>query len=123
MSRRNSLQIVESHLVALTKAIIAYDGEGVQDPDIHYHSTRILLSLIATFAPAFAEECWVLLHYGSDTPSVHKSDIGLEEDLFDEEDEELRFLPRQGRPETLPSIFDQPFPTPEAASYTSPSDV
>lgn len=121
MGRRNSLQTVESHLVALTKAVIAYNDAWKQLPNVHYHSARILLCLVAPFAPAFAEECWVLLHYGSDTLSVGESDIGLEESLFEHEiiekelaeDEEVRDLPRQGRPRTLPSIFDQPFPTAE----------
>lgn len=121
MSVRNSLQTVESHLVALTKAVIAYDDAWKQLPNVHYHSARILLCLVAPLAPAFAEECWVTLHYGSDTPSTGESDIELEENLFEQEmvekelaeEEELRDLPRQGRPGTLPSIFDQPFPTAE----------
>ncbi|CAG8982738.1 hypothetical protein HYALB_00001019 [Hymenoscyphus albidus] len=103
IGRRNSLQNVESRLVALTKAIIAYGGERRKLPDVHYHATRILLCLIAPFAPAFAEECWVSLHYGSGTPSVDECDIGLEEDLVEDkiteeelaEDKEPRDLPRQ----------------------------
>ena len=125
LSVQNNLQAVESRLVALTKAIIVYDDARVIDPGVHYHSARILLCLIAPLAPSFAEECWVMLHYGSDMPSDGGNDDDDDDsnppDLLDDEsieqeladDEELRNLPRQGRPKTLPSIFDQAFPVAE----------
>jgi len=125
LSVQNNVRTVESRLVALTKAIIVYDDAQIIVPGVHYHSARILLCLIAPLAPAFAEECWVMLHYGSDMPSDGENDDddhhsnppdllvdeSIEQELAD--DEELRNLPRQGRPETLPSIFDQAFPVAE----------
>lgn len=118
---QNSLQTMKSRLVALTKALIAYDHGCRTLPKVQYHSARVLLCLIAPFAPSFAEECWVVLHYGSGTPSIG-GDEELDEVLYEIIDEDLagnedlrkiRDLPRQGRPETLRSIFDQPFPVAE----------
>ena len=114
---RNSLQTIESRLAALTKAIIVYDDAQRILPGVHYHSARVLLCLIAPLAPCFAEECWVVLHYGTDVSSRNGDDDEFDENpLIEEElanDEELRGLPRQGYPDTLRSIFDQPFPVPE----------
>jgi leucyl-tRNA synthetase len=48
----------------LTKAITSYDDAFAVSSDMYYYFARILLSLLAPSAPFFAEECWVLLHYG-----------------------------------------------------------
>ena len=114
---RNSLQTIESRLAALTKAIIVYDDAQRILPGVHYHSARVLLCLIAPLAPCFVEECWVMLYYGTDVSSRNGDDDEFDENpLVEEElanDEELRGFPRQGYPDTLRSIFDQPFPVPE----------
>jgi leucyl-tRNA synthetase len=121
---RNSLQTVRSHLMRLTKAIVAYDDGPTVSCNMHYYSARILLSLLAPSAPSFAEECWVLLHYGyqdhrgdGDQPrhGINEEEIEeieeIEKSIQETEDELDRHnLPRQGRPDTLQSIFDQPFP-------------
>lgn len=116
----NTLHNIESRLVSLTKKIINYNDAWSQTAAISYHSARILLCLIAPLAPAFAEECWVLLHYGTTNSSNGEdaddgwSDSSIDEmlDHEAEEFEDLRHLPRKGRPHTLSSIFDEPFPDP-----------
>ncbi|KAL8854618.1 MAG: hypothetical protein Q9221_000653 [Calogaya cf. arnoldii] len=52
-------------VATLTTEIIKYDRAYRLDSNVQYHTARILINLIAAFAPSFAEECWVLLHYGS----------------------------------------------------------
>lgn len=115
---KNSVQTMKSRLMQLTKAIIAYDDACVVDCNMHYYSARILLSLLAPLAPSFAEECWVFLHYGcqdSDNDKI-ESRYGLGEDEIEkiikeiEDDLDRHHLPRQDQPDTLQSIFDQPFP-------------
>jgi hypothetical protein len=68
---------------------------------------------MAPIAPCFAEECWVALHYGVLDEDVEYnwkvSDEVIEAELS-EHHPELLHHPKQGRPETLRSIFDQPFP-------------
>ncbi|KAL8925724.1 MAG: hypothetical protein Q9172_002115 [Xanthocarpia lactea] len=127
-----SAKEVEGCLVTLTE-------EMIRDNDDHsaqmaYHTARILISLIAPFAPCFAEECWVLLHYGGGLLSDEEASTGSEdEDVYNEaigkadsleeiesalaEDAEewggdYRHLPKKGYPETLPSVFEIPFPIP-----------
>ncbi|MCJ1249292.1 Leucyl-tRNA synthetase, mitochondrial [Trapelia coarctata] len=113
---RNSLQTIESRLVRLAKAIKKYDDAEIVLPDVHYHSARILLCLIAPFAPSFAEECWVVLHYGNSGSEGWDGTSESDQEMIEKElaeDEALRHLPRRGRPETLGSIFDEPFPVAE----------
>ncbi|KAH5001151.1 hypothetical protein HBI57_257180, partial [Parastagonospora nodorum] len=60
-------QAVQTCLSSLANSILRCEGEdGLYwiDRGVHYHSTRILLSLIALFAPSFAEASWLALHYG-----------------------------------------------------------
>lgn len=126
LSAHNSLLATESRLMELTNALMDYDDAQLISPEVQYHSTRILLSLIASVAPAFAEECWLALHYGNNPDSIDEdfvldedfralSDEEIEEILADEQEEEdLRHLPRKARPDSLLSIFDQPFPIAEA---------
>lgn len=121
---------IRSRLSALAHAIKRCENEDGQcwvDRDAHYHSTRILLSLIALFAPAFAEASWRAVHYGheqwrlrhsktkdegEDYGSVPFSGLGNPEEL-----RELGFqdLASQWDPNTLSSIFSQPFPVPESS--------
>ena len=125
-----SAKELEVCLITLTKEMIRdYDDHSAQ---MSYHTARILISLVAPFAPCFAEECWVLLHYGDGLSSDDEASTGSEnEDIYDEaigkedspeeiesalaEDAEewggdYRHLPKKGYPETLPSIFEIPFP-------------
>ncbi|KAI0538358.1 hypothetical protein GGR58DRAFT_309773 [Xylaria digitata] len=115
---RNSVRTTKSRLMRLTKAMTAYDDAFTVSCDMHYYSARILLSLLAPSAPSFAEECWVLLHYGCQDSNSDGSEsrYGLNEDEIEEivketeDDLGRHHLPRQGLPDTLQSIFDQPFP-------------
>ena len=110
----STLEKTQSGLYTLTQEMITYDNAREIQPGVIYHAGRILLSMLAPFAPAYAEECWVMLHYGDpqspseDDPSEGMDGWEIEEDLA--EDDELQHLPRRGRPETLPSIFNQPPP-------------
>jgi len=107
-----------THLVdAIMQGLLALENvDDVLYDGVHYHSTRILLSLMAIFAPSFAEASWVALHYGH--PDWHKTDDIDEEEGYGGDDEDLadfglhRF-PRRNDPGTLSSIFTQPFPEPE----------
>ena len=118
ITRRNSLSAIRRRLVRLTKAVADYGKAYSVCCSMHYYSARVLLSLLAPSAPAFAEECWVHLHYGceKDIRDGSESRYGLDEDAIQEmikETEDLldrHHLPRQGQPSTLQSIFDQPFP-------------
>ena len=114
----NTCQLVELRLTELTKAIIAYDSCEIIDPSIHYHSARILLCLLAPIAPAFAEACWIVLHHGTEPepePNKGRQDFS-ELDDFDDEDEDLRYLPRKGFPNDFPSVFEQPCPVVDLAA-------
>ncbi|PVH96839.1 hypothetical protein DM02DRAFT_686838 [Periconia macrospinosa] len=62
---------VQAGLNSLVDRIMSYKNEDegswlryAGSDDIPYHSTRILLSLVATFAPSFAEAAWAAFHYG-----------------------------------------------------------
>jgi leucyl-tRNA synthetase len=69
MTRRTEvvdLEKVHLRLSNLANSILIYDEMDRQNLGLHYHSTRILLSLVAVFAPSFAEAGWRALHYGHD---------------------------------------------------------
>lgn len=116
---------VRSQLTCLVASISIYEGEDcppIIDCGIHYHSTQILLSLLATIAPSFAEEFWLALHYGHDLcledenyedgSTDAMSSFSYYEELIHEELREYGFqdLPRRSNTGTLSSIFAQPFP-------------
>ncbi|KAK7177683.1 hypothetical protein PSPO01_16268 [Paraphaeosphaeria sporulosa] len=116
---------VRSQLTCLMVSIASYEGEHcppIIDCGVHYHSTRILLSLLATIAPSFVEECWLALHYGhdqwredeshEDEATDAKSSFSYCEELIHEDLREygLQDLPRRSNACTLSSIFAQPFP-------------
>ncbi|KAL8911913.1 MAG: hypothetical protein Q9171_002997 [Xanthocarpia ochracea] len=127
-----SAKELEVCLITLTEEMIRDNDD--RSAQMSYHTARILISLIAPFAPCFAEECWVLLHYGegilsdeeastgSEDEDIHNEAIGKEDSLEEiesalaEDAEEwggnYRHLPKKGYPETLPSIFEIPFPVP-----------
>lgn len=84
---------------------------------VHYYSARVLISLLAPIAPAFAKECRVLLYYGPEKdrevnePGYFFGCEAVKEMIQEKEGRLLRFgLPRQGQPDTLCPIFDRPFP-------------
>ena len=98
---------------AIMQGLLALENMDDVYEGVHYHSTRILLSLMAIFAPSFAEATWVALHYGH--PDWHKTDDIDEEEGYGGDDEDLadsglHRLPRRNDPGTLSSIFTQPFP-------------
>lgn len=94
-----------------------------------------MINLIASFAPSFAEECWVLLHYGllsllgvhpnaeslegestednedRETPSLEEVESILAE-AEEEWEEGYQLLPRKRFPGTLPSLFELGPPVP-----------
>ena len=118
ITRRNSLPAIKTRLVRLTQAISDYGEADCVSCSMHYYSARVLLSLLAPSAPAFAEECWVLLHYGRERDSGGGSELrdhfdeALLEEIIEETEDLLdrHHLPRHDRPDTLQSIFDQAFP-------------
>lgn len=68
-SEKIDLQEVQSRLSSLASSIIRYgerDSQSLEGSAVHCHSTRILLSLLALFAPSFVEASWLALHYGHD---------------------------------------------------------
>ncbi len=131
-STADSAKELEICLITLTEEMIRDNDD--HSAQMSYHTARILISMIAPFAPCFAEECWVLLHYGDGLLSDEESPADLEdEEIYNEaigkedsleeiesalaEDAEewgddYRHLPKKGYPETLPSIFEIPFPVP-----------
>ncbi|KAI4140149.1 MAG: hypothetical protein L6R39_005932 [Caloplaca ligustica] len=127
VSASTSAQKIESQLVTLTKEIINYDNAHRVDNNTIYHAARILIRLTAPFAPCFAEECWVVLHYGPSASSHQQPNTALVDGNVDDEEsrrlpsleeiemdlvkeEDYLHLPKRGYPETLPSVFELPFP-------------
>ncbi|KAL8760732.1 MAG: hypothetical protein Q9184_003090 [Pyrenodesmia sp. 2 TL-2023] len=131
----NEAKNMKRRLDTLTREIIKYNSASYIEDDIQYYAARILINVIASFAPSFAEECWVLLHYGSlSVLGVHPNALLQEEvNIMDDEDGETtsleevesilaeaeeewyevyRLLPRQRFPETLPSLFELCLPVP-----------
>jgi hypothetical protein len=115
---------VREQLTRLMVSIARYEEEhGPQmiDCSVHYYSTRILISLLATVVPSFAEECWLALHYGQDQGCNKECHNNEETDAESSEIYEdlieygYQHLPRRSDPSTLPSIFSQPFPVPESS--------
>ncbi|KAL8989777.1 MAG: hypothetical protein Q9169_008285 [Polycauliona sp. 2 TL-2023] len=134
--------IIMNGLTRLTEEIIEYDNAVMVSPRVHYHAARILINLITPFAPSFAEECWVLLHYGRQSLlKIHPNAISMEheweeeqkDDIDDDsseprslEDIESRLndregqdgytnLPRRWYPETLASLFELAPPMPASS--------
>ncbi|KAH8707640.1 hypothetical protein GQ44DRAFT_470413 [Phaeosphaeriaceae sp. PMI808] len=124
------IQAVQARLSNLANSIIRCKGEDRPywiDRGVHYHSTRILLSLVALFAPSFAEASWLALHYGHHQwhdgdqykeeernrgTAIPKLKEWIREDLMESG---YYDLPRQDDPRTLSSIFIQPFPVTESS--------
>ncbi|KAL8833597.1 MAG: hypothetical protein Q9170_004180 [Blastenia crenularia] len=123
----NGSRDLNGYLSSLADGLRRHDEANFLDRRIHYHDARILITLIAPFAPSFAEECWVKLHYGQPSPfPFDRTRCGDEGDgsfkgpvlrleMIDAtlvNDKDFRHLPKQGHPGTLPSIFELPWPVP-----------
>ncbi|KAH7108864.1 hypothetical protein B0J11DRAFT_240582 [Dendryphion nanum] len=119
---------IQSRLSRLAGTIVECeggDGQCWMDRSAHYHSTRILLSLMALFTPSFAEACWLALHYGHNQwqdgeingEKKRGSSLSYEEKMMREDLVEYGYydLPRQNDPRPLSSIFSQPFPVLESS--------
>ncbi|KAL8946880.1 MAG: hypothetical protein Q9222_006779 [Ikaeria aurantiellina] len=94
----------QSLLTKLANKLVAYEDDfsigNTIYHDAFYHSARILIHLTAPLAPAFAEECWVILHYGppradhrsasekSDETAIEKNEEQKEENDNEDEAEE-----------------------------------
>ncbi|PVH96837.1 hypothetical protein DM02DRAFT_658837 [Periconia macrospinosa] len=120
----HEIQTRLSHLADCIKSYEDEDGYSWADQSIPYHSTRILLCLVAIFAPSLAEAGWLALHYGHpqwrNGADVGKQRISKDFDPVDEDDEEellslgYQNLPLKSNDQTLSSIFTQPLPIPES---------
>jgi leucyl-tRNA synthetase len=111
--KTHSLNTVVSDLMALTNTIIDHGNFAIKDEEtkdwgtdkfITYHATLELLKMMAPITPAFAEECWAILH--ERLPSAWVITLAK--------------LANRLRPRTIlypksdesgKSIFDEPFPT------------
>ncbi|KAL8883098.1 MAG: hypothetical protein Q9192_007461, partial [Flavoplaca navasiana] len=136
----NKKAVIMKRLTRLIEEIVKHNRADIVFPRVNYHAARSLINLITPFAPYFAEECWVLLHYGRQSLlDVHANTITVEdkqEELIDtnddekeeppsleeveshleEAEEEWEFgythLPRRRFPDTLVSLFQLAPPTP-----------
>ena len=110
--KTHSLNTVVSDLMALTNTVIDHGNftvkEGVQcfpaDKAVSYFAVLELLKMMAPITPAFAEQCWSMLHPpppGALTVLVGDTINRLRPNTF--------VFPRGDKHEQ--SIFDQPFPT------------
>ena len=121
--REYTLHDMQSRLKALTSAIINYEATRLDEyPAVLYHSTRILLCLVAPLAPSIAEECWTLLHCGGDHMPAEEENEKLEDSVpqLSKDEKEERLSREEGRvrqhgpgcasPNTCTSIFNSPFP-------------
>lgn len=82
LSTASSLNTVISDLMSLSNTILNSDA---CNPILRYHSFSALLRMMAPITPAFAEECWSILHSTSSS-----------------------------RTSGFSSIFSEPFPTPDS---------
>lgn len=113
-----TLNTIISDLMSLTNSIIDHSNFVIEDApmpwchlttnkSITQHATMALLKMMAPITPAFAEECWQMLHPPS--PTFVRTLVG----------NFLKFIQRESSSrERLPdfqrypgSIFTQPFPT------------
>ncbi|KAL8907236.1 MAG: hypothetical protein Q9207_001537 [Kuettlingeria erythrocarpa] len=100
ISPTDDVQQIKEHLTTLTTEIIQYNDAYQIYHHVQYHAARVLINLIAAFAPSFAEECWVLLHYGSSSfLGVYLNAAGEEGKVDDEDDD--RKPPRREEIESI----------------------
>lgn len=120
ISQRSKTKHIHDQLSRVSEALTLCDRDlgATFEPssEVYYYASRVLLSFLAPVAPAFAEECWVVLHYGPDWANIEpssKTDTDSVQDVVEKAEQSLghKNLPRVGRPDTLQSIFEQLFPT------------
>lgn len=111
--KTHSLNTVVSDLMALTNNIIDHGNFAIKDDEVRdwrtdmvitCHSTLELLKMMAPIAPAFAEECWVMLHERQ--PSAW---VVMFADLANRIRPRTVIYPKSDK--AGQSIFDEPFPT------------
>ncbi|KAE9373992.1 mitochondrial leucyl-tRNA synthetase-like protein [Stipitochalara longipes BDJ] len=111
--KTHSLNTVVSDLMALTNTIIDHSNFIIKDDEVHdwrtdkfitYHSVLELLKMMAPITPAFAEECWTMLH-----PRPPNALIVMLGNLVNRLRPHTLVFPKSD--EYGGSIFDQPFPT------------
>ncbi|KAN0102549.1 leucyl-tRNA synthetase [Hyaloscypha variabilis] len=111
--KSHSLNTVVSDLMALTNTIIDQRTFTIKSGESHswrtdnyitYHSVLELLKMMAPITPAFAEECWSMLH-----PRPPNALIRLLCRILNRLKPYTIVLPKAGKHGE--SIFDQPFPT------------
>ena len=99
LSSTHALNTCISDLMSLTNTLAQAQAQFESDstsvsPSTLYHTTSALIKLLAPFAPAFAEECWEVLH--SSIPHPYIETTAQQQHLSDQ----LR-----------QSIFNHPWPT------------
>jgi leucyl-tRNA synthetase len=67
LSTSLALNTVISDLIKLTNALAS---PSIKNHNLLFHTTSILLRMLAPVGPAFAEECWERLHIHSKTQSI-----------------------------------------------------
>lgn len=110
-----SLNTVISDLMALTNAIIdhgnlEFSNKKFDKVMTHLHlnneATIALIQMMAPITPAFAEECWALLHRPQmNFPEKLVARVLLPDSLI------RNFLRPNGRCPSMGSVFNYPFPT------------
>ncbi|KZF21415.1 leucyl-tRNA synthetase [Xylona heveae TC161] len=95
-----ALNTVVSDLMKLTN-VLSSTKPGAIRPEIHYHSLSALLRMMAPITPAFAEECWQILH---STPSTSTATSTLPSPPSSTESSPTS---------STASIFSARFPTPD----------
>jgi leucyl-tRNA synthetase len=111
--KTHSLNTVVSDLMALTNTIIDHGNFVIKDEEVRdwrtdkfitYHATLELIKMMAPITPAFAEECWTILH--DRQPPVWRVMLAK---LLNRIRPQAVTYPRF---EVLgKSVFDEPFPT------------
>ena len=82
LSTTHALNTCISDLMSLTNTIVQPQGLfESQNPGTVYHTLSNLLRLLAPFTPAFAEECWQVLHSNIPYPYLPKYDHVPQQDL------------------------------------------
>ena len=87
LSTTHTLNTCISDLMSLTNTIVQPPGyfESLYSGTV-YHTCSNLLRLLAPFTPAFAEECWQMLHSNIPYPYLPQFDRGAQQDPNDNGD-------------------------------------
>ena len=78
LSATHALNICISALMSLTNSLAQAQSSTAQfdhlSPSVLYHTASVMARLLAPFAPAFAEECWEILHSHIPYPTLIPGD-------------------------------------------------